>query len=343
VKKILLPIIFIFANTVFAGTLVPESDNCPAHEVINEQEKRTILSSVKTPSQVDVIKQYELQPQVKFNHNNAEIILSKKFSRPDKDRQHALAFIKINGEVFPRVLYHSNSHGTFRVIDGVLGGWYSKGPGQAFISAPFKISKFLLNDCISYGPKREKKELEDLLALSDDHLFYYHNYDAYKDSVTSGLSSPSLPMVIDGNGSLMRSPTDIVIKNGLEPDYTQLITKFETVTKAAGPVKVYTYRSKNNLVDYMIMQGQDSKIWVAEINAFGENLNKFGIAFKQYDFSDLLQPRWEYPDEVAIGFESSLNSPYRSKYASNWNYLREVKVIQDWYESQGLSVPEEEQ
>jgi hypothetical protein len=336
-------ILLIFCtNLSFAGTLVESTAKCPAHELLTAEESNENLALVDNKDQEELLKKYDLLPSFVFKHNNAEIILSKRFSRPDKDRYHAIGYIKIDGVVYPRVFYHSNSHGTFRAIDGVLDGWYSKGPGQAFISIPFKITKFLLNGCTGDGPKRFKKELAEMLAKSDDHLYYFNNYGVFEDNVSPGLEEATVDLILDGNGSSMRNPADLAIKHGFEPDFTNEILSFNAETKAAGPVKVFVYRSINEKLEYMVMQGEDKKIWIAEINTFGEDLNKFGIANKQFDLGDLLQPRWEYPNEIAVDFKSPNQSPYRSKYYSNWNYLREVPVIKSWYSSKGISLPEKE-
>jgi len=323
----------------YASVKVPATDKCPAHERLDQDEIEESLKLIKNIDQQDKLKEFKLVPEFAFKHNNAEIILSKRFSRPDKERFHAIGFIKIDGAIYPRVFYHSNSHGTFRAIDGVLDGWYSKGPGQAFISIPFKITKFLLNGCAGDGPKRFKKELAEMLSLSDDHLYYFNNYGVFDENVSAGLKDSSVDMVLDGNGSSMRHPSDIVIKQGFEPDFSKEILSFKAETKAAGPVKIFVYRSVNQLLEYMVMQGEDKKIWIAEINTFGEDLNEFGIAKKQFDLGDLLQPRWEYPNEIAIDFKSSEKSPYRPKYYSNWNYLREVQVIKSWYVAKGIALP----
>jgi hypothetical protein len=307
--------------------------------LLTEEETKLNLSLVGNKEQEELLKKYDLLPSFSFKHNSAEIILSKRFSRPDKDRYHAIGYIKIDGVVYPRVFYHSNSHGTFRVIDGVLDGWYSKGPGQAFISIPFNITKFLLNGCAGDGPKRYKKELAEMLAKSDDHLYYFNNYGVFDDNVSPGLEEATIDLVRDGNGSLMRNPSDLIIKDGFEPDFSNEILSFDAETKAAGPVKVFVYRSINEKLEYMVMQAEDQKIWIAEINTFGEDLNKFGIASKQFDLGDLLQPRWEHSSEVAVDFKSSVQSPFRPKYSSNWNYLREVPVIKNWYSSKGICLP----
>lgn len=340
-KHILVLISFI-QFSAFCGTFVSDTESCPAHELLSHEKSNEILEKVETASQVDVIKQYRLFPEISFMHNNAKISISKRFTRPDKNREHVLGFIKIGETVYPRVFYHSNSHGTFRVIDGVLGEWYSKGPGQAFISIPFNVSKFLLNECIGFGSKRTKKDLEDLLKLSDDHLFYFNNPKVFLSKIKMGIAGPRMDFVFDSNGSSMRNPRDIRLVDGFKPNFSNVITSFKTKVKAAGLVTAYVYKSINKVVEFMIMRGKDSKIWIAEVNTSGSNLNKFGIAEVQYDFGELLQPRWEYPDEIAHGYQSFRRSPFLIKYHSNWNYLREMNIVQDWYKANHLPLPAKE-
>ena len=167
-------ILLFLCSNVFATTLVDETKKCPSHQVLSSEESRSVTDLISEPLQVELLEKYELQPQVSFEHQNATISLSKIFSRVSKNRFHVMAFIKIGNEVFPRVIYHSNSHGVYRLIDGIVDGWYSKGPGQNYISIPYNINKFLLNHCISNAPKRTKTEVREFLSLGRDHLYYFN-------------------------------------------------------------------------------------------------------------------------------------------------------------------------
>ncbi|WP_127717041.1 hypothetical protein [Halobacteriovorax sp. HLS] len=331
--------ILLYSITTFASIQVQETEKCPAHSTLSKEESFSLINQVHSESQRELINQYDLRPKVFFQHHNIQVSLSKKFSRVEKERYHVLAYIKIGNEVFPRLVYHSNSHGVYRVLDGILDGWYSKGPGQNYISVPFFINKFLLENCIGESARRTKAELRELLEFGDDHLYYFNNYEVFEENIVSVLKGPAKPPLLDGNGMSKRHPEDIFTKDGYEANFMDVKAKYKTTTKAAGLVNVVVYRSTNKKIDYTFMIDSAGKAWVSEVNSFIEELNKFGIAKKQYDVKDLLQPRWEYPEEIVVDYRSSISSPYKSSYRSNWNYLREIPLIKKWYEYNKLPLP----
>jgi hypothetical protein len=323
-------------------TLSFAQGDCPSHHILDDESSLNIVSKINNSQQEELVKNYELLPKVSFKHRNVTISLSRIFSRVSKERNHVLAFINFNGTVYPRLIYHSNSHGTYRVIDGILGEWYSKGPGQNAISVPYFINELLLNNCIGKAPRRTKAELREFLELSSDHLFYFNNQGIYDESISSVLSSSESALIIDGNGSEMRAPVDVIINASFGPDFSKEVAMYKAYTKAAGEVVAIVYRSLNGELDYTFMKGLDGKIWIAEVNTINSDINEFGISNRQFDVGEALAPRWEHENEIALDFLSDQTSPLRSSYKSNWNYLRELPVIKSWYKFHDLVLPGEE-
>ena len=310
--------------------------------VLEAKDRSAVLDQISNSEQASLISSYGLEPQIYFQHSNANIYLSKKFKLVDGDRQLVLMFVSIDHQTYPRLVYQSASHGTFRVVDGVLEGWFSKGPGENFISLPPRISEYLLRSQSKISLRRTKDEIAHLLEHADDHLYFHRNPENQHVQIEDGLEAYKLPLLVAKDGEKFREPGEVTVLDGFEPDYSDMGRVFDSVSIAAGTVEAYFYSSKNRKLTYTIMRDFEDKVWFADVNHHSASLNKFGMAERQLDFGELLTPRWERKRHIVEEFISLRKSPVSKSYYSNWNYVREIPLIQSWYHSNGIEIPEKE-
>jgi hypothetical protein len=135
-------------------------------------------------------------------------------------------------------------------------------------------------------------------------------------------------------------PSEIRIKKpNLNPDFSNPVDSYEITTGTSGRVQVEVYKSKDASLSFTVMKDSDGKVWIADVYPNHSSLNQFGIPAKQPDLGDLAAPRWEYKVQVHPDYDRGIPNPMDSEYISNWNYVREIPVIQDYYRSKGLAVP----
>lgn len=323
--------------------------------LLDATESSKLMDSLADPTQKSLIEFNGLTPQKKFRlDDGSEIILSKKFLL-DGERDAYLAYINKNGIVSgPRVIYKSNSSGVFRFSDGInideMGEvWYSKGVDEGFMSIPPGLQKELLQDNSS-AVSISGNVINSIDKRNKDFLYLSKNKNNIPEQVF--LSSDGLAPRINGDINYTyrdkagrhlsinkNNPKDIVLKSeSLKPNFSKPIEKFET-KYMGGDVEAMLYKSQDGSTTYTIFKDDTGKIWFGDIHQSGD-INKFGISKKQYDFGDLTAPRYEYniqipPEHRATPITPSTENSYRS----NWNYIREIPLVKQWYESQGLALP----
>ncbi|MGI9380845.1 MAG: tetratricopeptide repeat-containing sulfotransferase family protein [Methyloligellaceae bacterium] len=331
-------------SKVYSDKFSAEKSNLSLHElnIIDEAKANEILYKISSSKQAKLISCYNLEPDVGFQHNNAELLLSKKFRLVGGRRQFALLFVKIDEGVFPRLIYQSASHGTYRLADGIEDGWFSKGPGESLISPPVIVGQYLLRSQSIVSGMLTLSEITDLLNFGEDHLYYFQNPKPQNLSIISGLADQSQTCLQTEEGETIREPEDINIVPGFEPDCKNALLEFDALTLAAGQVNVAVYPSINREVTYSIMRDHEDKIWIADAHHETSDLNEFGLPKKSVNFGDLVRPRWERRRYIPSQFASDQRDPISGKYHSNWNYVREIPAIRAWYAETGRIIPKSE-
>ena len=83
-------------------------------DILETIDRNKILDGVNNQKQACELMKYQLEPEVRFECNNAEIYVSKKFHLVDRNREHAVIYVKIENQVHPRLVYQSASSRYFQ-------------------------------------------------------------------------------------------------------------------------------------------------------------------------------------------------------------------------------------
>jgi hypothetical protein len=137
---------------------------------------------------------------------------------------------------------------------------------------------------------------------------------------------------------LLRDPRDIVIANpALKPDFAQApVRTYQTRTTKAGDVEARVYRSVDGSIEYTLFIDKKNHAWVADAYPVSREINEFGIPKAGVDFDGLTAPLYEYNTQIATKYGGRAGHGY----GYNWKYVREIPVIQDFYKSTGIPMPE---
>ncbi len=288
------------------------------------------------PSQATIMKEAGLLPKTTFKVANGQISISDIYTSSG-GRAFAQLIIELeDGTKVTRTVYRSNSQGVWRISDGVMGQWISKGPGESFMSLDPKIQRYLQSQKpkgeIEFGQiVRIDTENKDFLELASNAKSY-PRVNAVEDM------NPKIPR--NSSKSTLSRPENIVINNPeLKPNFRVPNSRYEIDHPIHGKVEVLTYNSKNKAIEYTIMKGKDGKIWIADAIPKNRPINKFGIPEEGVDFGDLLTPRWEYPEQIAKEFSKEIDIR-NGRYASNWEYVKRIPEIQEWYKVNNLPIPD---
>ncbi len=325
---------------------------------ISVVEAEMALNALQGSSKAEILR-LGLAPKTSYiAPDGTQILLSEKFLIGN--REAFLAYVIKDGQVFQRTIYKSNSQGIFRWTDGILRGHYSKGVGEEFMVLPPDFQKQLNQMKINEEPKiltgrdiqgveiynEDFRGLEDIKENAKDSTGIFEktegigNVEKLPDFyITNGVQT-SFPISTKSKKMSYDKPSEIRIKKpNLNPDFSNPVDSYEITTGTSGRVQVEVYKSKDASLSFTVMKDSAGKVWIADVYPNHSSLNQFGIPAKQPDLGDLAAPRWEYKIQVHPDYDRGIPNPMDSEYISNWNYVREIPVIQDYYRSKGLAVP----
>ena len=299
------------------------------------------------PEQARLLREKGLIPHELYTYaDGTQAYLSKKFMM--SEREAYVSYIVKDGQVYPRIIYKSNSQGVFRISDGISGKWFSKGVGEEFMSIPPDLQKKLLMDTSS-ASNVSLTDIVNIDSMNKDYMELarksyekkvdpnvFKSRDALRDARHGEIKWDA---TVNGrrNSYSLKDPRDVAIKDqALRPNFNNPVDTYKTKTSTSRDVDVMVYKSHDGSVTYKVFKDQDNRIWFGDIHTNGE-VNKFGIVKNQNDFSDLLTPRWEYSSQVAPQFKGRI--PPKDGYETNWNYLKEVPEVQEWYRANNIPIP----
>ena len=283
----------------------------------------------------DLVK-HGLVPNKKITISNTNYFCS----APFKSNNHVLVIVlvEIENKIYPRFFYQSNSQGLWRVAPyGYIDEnsnlrKFGKGSVEYSLHAPTKLS-IALNSLLAIPPKEgfsfipfiEKKE-----ELVRTEIFG-------KVKITGGIK-PS-------NYTSETAAKDIklpVYDPGFHPDFTRPTEKIKQTLGAYGEVTIETYPSIDGIYTYTIIVANDGKAFLAGVENTNAPINEFGIRSISPCINEMSNPLLEYDIQIQRGYHPYTRfNPYGDNcdYLSNWNYVRELEVIERYYESQGKEVP----
>ena len=102
----------------------------------------------------------------------------------------------------------------------------------------------------------------------------------------------------------------------------------------------------NKEVSYYFLKNQENKIWIPSISILGEGskITSYGVPSKALSHDDayFLIPLWERSKNIHPDYRSNQKIPREEKYQSAWVYLKEIPMIKSYYESLGISIPDDQ-
>ncbi len=129
----------------------------------------------------------------------------------------------------------------------------------------------------------------------------------------------------------------------LHPDFSVELAKKEFDDPHYGKIIARVYASKDKSLQFAFHEAEDGKVFLASVERIKDNpINPYGIRHKAVETKGMAAPLLEYYQQIPQEFEGGPGAPsYKSpKYQNNWNYVRELEIIQLYYTGRKLAMPE---
>jgi hypothetical protein len=304
---------------------------------------RNTISYAKDQNFVNNLRKNDLLPKFTVvvqgvNYHLSDIINIK------NGRKVVFAIIENGKKRIFQTLASSNSQGTFRVIPMIL---QDQAISSASIEVPNEVEAFLGNKLLKNEVRTDISKTaatsllissvpDNLITKKDEQHPLFNEFGNLK----------SKPLLSDRDGHILENadkgirPENIRIANrDWEPDFTiKPVLKYKTSTNLAGEVEAQVFRSRNQQIEFTVLKDKAGKIWFAKIVDVKSPINNAGLRREFFTAKSLLKPRWEYGTEIPIQYAGEPNRNDKN-YLDEWNYLKRIPVIQDYYVQQGLPIP----
>lgn len=269
--------------------------------------------------------------------------------------QHAaIALIEIDNQVFPRLIVHSNSQGTWRVIPYGMKGfqegdegfkfgitWFGKGQCETDTQLPIPVICALNN--LSSHVSTEPNEAKNLVQTVKNKFVL----DKLFDKQVQINQSVFLNEGVRPNWMVPLDPREVNMPKdvNLHPDFSEKVADFKQTIPHYGEVSVKIFASKDKSVLYMFYEMQDGRAFLASVECIqGVGINSFGVREAILELQTMDAPLLEYDQQIHPEFRPHSNeNNYKSEgpYQNNWNYIRELEIIKMYYREQSKMMPEQ--
>ncbi len=281
-------------------------------------------------------------PKYKMKYANATYYFSDQYTHGSNLAR--IMFVEINGKVHPRVIYQSNSQAVWRVMPMIGKGFYKhigKGKIESDTQLPLEVNLalhalpknkpkgFSADNLVKteIGPHdswNEKVAIKTLIALRSQ---------APQEFYKEGMNIPRPP-----------NPKDIKLPDaGSQPDFSTVLKEAKIEVAHYGKLTARIFPSKDGKLHYLFYEAEDGRAFIAAIEKVTQNpINKFGVRSECPESNNMDAPLLEYFVQIAPGYEPGGHAPRycSSKYESNWNYVRELPLIQLYYSERGIPLPD---
>lgn len=255
-----------------------------------------------------------------------------------------MALVQVDDKVYPRIFYRSNSQACWRVMPAVAKGDYKrlgKGLGESDTQVPIALNLALQDLSTNSG---RNPSAQDLVKTGVDFTATYKDKTSIEPLVHVAESAEK--WFEKGGNIIMRCPAPAAIKlpekQSLHPNFKTCVTTKTFTDPHYGKLVAKVYLSHDESLQYQFYEAEDGRVFLSGVERIKDNpINIFGVREKALDLNGMDAPLLEYWNQVPRGHEPSANPPFyqSSKYTSNWNYLRELEVIQLYYSEQGRELP----
>jgi|GEM_PF-1524159 len=242
---------------------------------------------------------------------------------------------KENGGLIARSYYRSGTHAEWRYLpqymvdeDGEI-SWYSKGYGEESLKLPAELQK---------GLATMLEDQDELVHLDEDTTetvfsgtartvgsegtVYHKQVEKYPRTLGIPERGP------DGELPL---PEQVVVNADDEPDFENVVSKWEQATELYGRVRSYTYRSKNGDLLYTFNHTEDGRAGVGGIEN-NSPLESTGLHQVWLTGGPLTTPIAERPSQAG-GYGGEPEPRNNRRVDMFNNYLWRIPMIQRFLRS----------
>lgn len=292
------------------------------------------------------IKKEGFLPINKFEFGEATYYFSKCFLIGSN---HAvLALVRIDDKVFPRIFYRSNSQATWRTMPAATKnngnmGRLGKGLNETDTQLPIAVNLALHS--LPQASKGIPDEIKNVVKTA------YDATKTYKENVCftafAKLKEDAKTAFVR-RGMLIPKPPDpksilLTIEEKLHPDFTSLLYEQKVTVPTYGKIQVKIFASKDKSLQYMYYEMRDGKAFLAGVEKVKENpITPYGNRQEALELHGMDAPLLEYRAQIPEGYdpaEDAASYDKSGKYANNWNFVRECKLVQMYYEGLGRKLP----
>lgn len=329
---------------------------CPRDEVLGLQSKVQKVVNKHPVLKLNNLKD-DLFPKHKIVCGDFSYFVSNTFYLKTQNIA-VVALIKVGDKVYPRIFYQSKSQGTWRSMpaatnDGFqfirLGKGFNENDTQLPIKINLELHKLELPKKKAPGPFHgDTMELLNMVENNHDLTEIYEDNVKIKNKIKlnegakhsfekSGLWVPNPP-----DPTSIKMPEDKAFlpnfKNGA-------VETYQLQLKEYGQVTAHIFESVNKDLNYLFYEASDGRAFLASVDQVNDNaLNAYGIFEECFDLMHIDAPLLEYWKQIPEGYEPisyvGKNNYEATGYTNNWNYVRELEIIKQYYQERNIPIPE---
>jgi hypothetical protein len=324
-------------------------EQTPAEEVLALQPQIQNTNPHHDCVSVDDLQSKGYLPTNKYQFGEATYYFSNTFML-GSSHYGSLALIKIGDKVYPRIVYYSNSQGTWRVMPTAskrMGRLmhFGKGLSETDTQLPIEIMMAL-----NQLPKPKNPEGNILPKANDVMKTKPFCTDTWVRNVREGdfakIKTGAEQMYFQ-EGMMVPmppDPTSIVMpeNEGLHPDFSQPLLERKLYMDQYGEVTAKVFPSRDGSIQYMFYEAKDGRAFLTSVEKVTDNpVNIYGVRVESPDLKNMDAPLLEYSCQIPDGCRPSFGADtyQSSKYLSNWNYVRDLAIIKMYYRDQNRTIP----
>ena len=287
---------------------------------------------------VDILFNEGLEPCYKIKMDDAVICCPSIGYDLGGGRVGVVAYVEKDGRTTANSYYRSNSQGVWRYLPDYNlynngGMWFGKGISEESVTLPAVLQKTLSEIAGNAAPKQTSVDPEMILAgnanrQGDRSGQYYQDTDRYSKSVGENYIIPESEA---DNIFYKVPPEQVQLKHGESPDFSNLVSSWESNTSLYGKVHFDTYKSNDGQMEFMFCKDEIGRAWIGNIEDNSE-VQSTGLKKSWIKDTNLTTPAYEYKigqtDQTdGYGNEAGRNGMYVDMFQ---NYISKIPVIQEY-------------
>jgi hypothetical protein len=323
----------------------------------------------RDPPVLDTLRAMGLEPRYSLVIADTQMAVSEPFAFAG-GRQAMIAYVEHNGQVIPRLLYRSNSQAVWRVTDGVrsFDGHIAKGLSESDTMMPIEASAAFhrlaagelvpVQDPATRAPAENgpaqamvamRLVTQDHFAPTDGRTFVTEGVHYYTTEYAEGrtartLGSADRSLATPGGAvvvpvpSTVRLPPDASLPDFSQPPSETFPIQMPALQRITGDGQLtgQVYLSRDGTLRYLLAEDSAGRISVIGVEPADGGLSSFGNRLEYVDDTGITAPLFEYGLQIPAEYGGSRSSAYQL----NWNYVRELPIVQRIYSERGIAPPE---